>query len=377
MSIWNRFYGGIYGLSRKEIAEKRTEFKSESYPMSIGELINLYEKGEIMINPDFQRYFRWTDIQKSRLIESILLGIPIPSIFVFQREDGIWEVVDGLQRISTLIQFMSELPKLEDIPQKGRLKLQATKYLPSLESVVWEAKSADEIELPTSLKLFIKRAKLNFSIILSDSGKNSKFDIFQRLNTGGTYASDQEVRNSVMIMVNKPTFLWFKKLASNSNFLETISLSDRLADEQYPMELVLRHIALTHFEYSNKKELSDYFDDIIEIILADQSFPFDKYEEQFNQTFELLNLLEGENVFKRYDGSAFKGKFLESAFEAISVGIATNYSSYDLPNYNDFLKEKIKQLHTREEFRKYTGSGSNARTRIPKVVPFAKEFFSK
>ena len=67
---------------QKEIAEKRTEFKSESYPMSIGELINLYEKGEIMINPDFQRYFRWTDIQKSRLIESILLGIPIPSIFV-------------------------------------------------------------------------------------------------------------------------------------------------------------------------------------------------------------------------------------------------------------------------------------------------------
>lgn len=362
---------------QKEIAEKRTEFKSESYPMSIGELINLYEKGEIMINPDFQRYFRWTDIQKSRLIESILLGIPIPSIFVFQREDGIWEVVDGLQRISTLIQFMSELPKLDDIPQKGRLKLHATKYLPSLEGVVWEAKSVDEIELSNSLKLFIKRAKLNFSIILSDSGKNAKFDIFQRLNTGGTYASDQEVRNSMMIMVNKPTFLWFKKLASNVNFLETISLSDRLTDEQYPMELVLRYIALTHFEYSNKKELSDYFDDIIELILADQSFPYDNYEELFNKTFELLNSIEGENVFKRYDGISFKGKFLESAFEAISVGVASNYNSYDLPNDNNFIKDKIKQLHTEEQFRKNTGSGSNARTRIPKVVPFAKEFFSK
>ena len=62
---------------QKEIAEKRTEFKSESYPMSIGELINLYEKGEIMINPNFQRYFRWTDIKKSRLIKFILLGFPI------------------------------------------------------------------------------------------------------------------------------------------------------------------------------------------------------------------------------------------------------------------------------------------------------------
>lgn len=272
---------------------------------------------------------------------------------------------------------MSELPILEDIPQKSRLKLQSTKYLPSLEGIVWETKSADEVELPTSLKLFIKRAKLNFSIILSDSGKNAKFDIFQRLNTGGTYASDQEVRNSVMIMVNKPTFLWFKKLASNSNFLETISLSDRLSNEQYPMELVLRYIALTHFKYSNKKELSDFFDDIIELILADQNFPYEKYETLFDQTFELLNLLEGENVFKRYDGSSFKGKFLESAFEAISVGIATNYNSYDLPNDKNFIKEKIKQIHTEEQFRKYTGSGSNARTRIPKVVPFAKEFFSK
>lgn len=361
----------------KEIAEKRTEFKSESYPMSIGELINLYEKGEIIINPDFQRYFRWTDVQKSRLIESILLGIPIPSIFVFQREDGIWEVVDGLQRISTLIQFMGDLPKLEDIPKKERLKLQATKYLPSLEGVVWEAKTSDDKEMPSSLKLFIKRAKLNFSIILSDSGKNAKFDIFQRLNTGGTYASDQEVRNSVMIMVNKPTFEWFKKLGSNTDFLETLSLSDRLSDEQYPMELVLRHIALTHFEYSQKKELSDYFDDIIEMILADPNFPYDSFEAKFNQTFALLNSLEGENVFKRYDGTAFKGKFLESAFEAISVGVSYNYDKYTLPEDNDYIIDKIKAIHTEEHFRKYTGSGSNARTRIPRVVPFAKEFFTK
>lgn len=367
----------IDNILQKEIGEKRTEFKSESYPMSIGELINLYEKGEIVINPDFQRYFRWTDTQKSRLIESILLGIPIPSIFVFQREDGIWEVVDGLQRISTLIQFMSELPVLEEIPHKGRLKLQATKYLPSLEGIVWEAKTAGDIELSTPLKLFIKRAKLNFSIILSDSGKNAKFDIFQRLNTGGTYASDQEVRNSIMIMINKPTFLWFKKLASNPDFIETISLSDRLLDEQYQMELVLRHIALTHFEYSQKKELSDYFDEIIEIILADPNFLYDEYETIFNKTFELLNSLEGENVFKRFDGSSFKGKFLESAFEAISVGVAFNYRSYNLPIDKDYLKEKIKNIHTEEQFRKNTGSGSNARTRIPRIVPFAKDFFSK
>ncbi len=122
----------------KEIESKKTEFKTDSYPMSIGELVNLHKDGELVINPDFQRYFRWSNTQKSRFIESILLGIPIPSIFLFQREDGIWEVVDGLQRISTLLQFMSELPEVDDVPKKDRLVLEGTKYLPHLEGMVWK-----------------------------------------------------------------------------------------------------------------------------------------------------------------------------------------------------------------------------------------------
>ncbi len=354
-----------------EIDKKRTEFKSESYPMSIGELVSLYENEEIIINPDFQRYFRWTDTQKSRLIESLLLGIPIPSIFVFQREDGVWEVVDGLQRISTLLQFMGKHPI------KPPLKLLATKYLPSLENIVWDKKKTDQVEIPAALKLFIKRAKLNLTIILSDTGKNAKFEVFQRLNTGGTYASDQEVRNSLMIMVNKPTFDWFNKLSKDKNFLETISLSERLIDEQYPMELVLRHIALTYFDYSPSKELSDFFDEVTERILTDQSFPYTKYEDDFAKTFKLLRSLEDDEVFKRYDGNKFKGKFLESAFEAISVGIASNLHNYSIPKDNTFLKQKIKALHIQPEFKKYTGSGSNARTRIPKIIPFAIKFFKK
>lgn len=360
-----------------EIDNKKAEFRSESYPMSIGELINLYESGEILINPDFQRYFRWTNTQKSRLIESILLGIPIPSIFVFQREDGIWELVDGLQRISTLIQFMSKLPEVEDIPTKERLILEGTKYLPSLEGMVWENLKDGDIDLPNQLKLFIKRAKLNFSIILSDSGANTKFDVFQRLNTGGTYASGQEVRNSTMIMINKPTFTWFKKLSMNEDFLNSISITDRLIDEQYPMELVLRYIALTHYEYSNKKELSDYFDDINEKILLDDTFDYVNYENQFNNTFSLINQIIENGAFKRFDDGRFKGKFLESAFEAISVGISKNFDSYDLPADNDLIKTKIEQLHQNDTFKQYTGSGSNARTRIPKIIPFAIQYFSK
>ena len=92
-----------------EINAKRREIRTDGYPMSIGEWISLYEKDEIDIHPEFQRFFRWTKTQGTKLIESILLGIPIPPIFVSQRRDGVWDVVDGLQRLSTIYQLIGIL----------------------------------------------------------------------------------------------------------------------------------------------------------------------------------------------------------------------------------------------------------------------------
>lgn len=82
---------------QQRIDERRREIRTDGYPVSIGEWISLYENSELDIHPEFQRFFRWTNTQKTLLIESILLGIPIPSIFVSQRADGVWDVVDGLQ----------------------------------------------------------------------------------------------------------------------------------------------------------------------------------------------------------------------------------------------------------------------------------------
>lgn len=81
---------------QSEIASLRTEIRTDGYPMSIGEWASLYESNELDIHPEFQRFFRWSNSQKTALIESILLGIPIPSVFVSQRDDGVWDVVDGL-----------------------------------------------------------------------------------------------------------------------------------------------------------------------------------------------------------------------------------------------------------------------------------------
>ena len=69
----------------------------------------MYDNAEIVIDPEFQRLFRWKIGQKSKLIKSLLLGIPVPSIFVFEKEDAKWELIDGLQRISTILEFMGRL----------------------------------------------------------------------------------------------------------------------------------------------------------------------------------------------------------------------------------------------------------------------------
>ncbi|WP_205351586.1 DUF262 domain-containing protein [Vibrio cholerae] len=93
----------------KEIQKARKEIVSDGYDMSLGEIVNLYKENELKINPDFQRLFRWDVTRKTRFIESILLGIPIPPIFVFQDKDGNWELIDGLQRLSTILEFTGVL----------------------------------------------------------------------------------------------------------------------------------------------------------------------------------------------------------------------------------------------------------------------------
>ncbi|SAQ69736.1 DUF262 domain-containing protein [Klebsiella michiganensis] len=77
-----------------EVNESKKQIISDGYDMSVGEIMNLYRDNELIISPDYQRLFRWELSQKTRFIESLLLGIPIPPIFVHQDEDGVWELID-------------------------------------------------------------------------------------------------------------------------------------------------------------------------------------------------------------------------------------------------------------------------------------------
>ena len=149
-----------------QIQLARRTVQADSSSMSISEITNLYKEGVLVIRPEFQRLYRWTDDQKSRLVESILLGIPLPSIFIAQDPAGKWELVDGLQRISTLLELQGLLPG--DNGKKPPLKLKATTYLSDLEGKTWGDREGDEY-LTEAQKLDIRFSRLDLRIIKRSS----------------------------------------------------------------------------------------------------------------------------------------------------------------------------------------------------------------
>src|SRR5687768_4439370 len=96
-------------MLRDEIEVAKRAVTTDTVSISIGEVASMYTSSELNILPEFQRLFRWTIERKSNFIESILIGIPIPPVFVYENENGTWELIDGLQRISTLLEFMGVL----------------------------------------------------------------------------------------------------------------------------------------------------------------------------------------------------------------------------------------------------------------------------
>ena len=173
------------------------------------------------------------------------MGIPIPPIFVSQRDDGIWDVVDGLQRLSTIFQLLGILKDEKEL-RVAPLTLGGTKYLPSLKGIQWDNAKDKLRELPSEAKLIVKRSKISVSIVLKESDKNAKFDLFQRLNTGGSELSPQEVRNCLLVMLNPDMYTWLETLTGFEPFQECISLSDRPLEEAYDVELALQFIVFAN-----------------------------------------------------------------------------------------------------------------------------------
>lgn len=360
-----------------EVNEKRKEIRTDGYAMSISEWASLYESREIDIHPEFQRFYRWSDVQKTNLIESILLGIPIPPVFVSQRKDGVWDVVDGLQRLSTIYQFMGIL-KDENSNNITPLTLSGTKYLPSLEGKVWNNVDDLDSSFSQELRLLIKRSKINVSIILKESDETAKYDLFQRLNTGGSDLSPQEVRNCILVMLNKGFYVWLQGLASYPAFQECISLSDRPLSESYDLELALRFLIFSCIDESELDQLGDvgiFITEKMREVATDVAFDKKHWEDLFKRTFDLLNAELSEESFKRYSvaKSKFTGGFLLSQFEVVAYGVGYNLS-IGKPTQN--IRRKAAEIWSNSRYTDWSGSGITATRRLPRILPFGREIFN-
>lgn len=365
-----------------EIQAKAKEIHSDGYSMSLGEIANLYKDGELRLHPEFQREFRWTDKQKSNLIESILLGIPLPPIFVVQEEDGVWDVIDGLQRLSTIFEFMGIL-KDENNEFVSQSKMLKTKFLPSLEGKVWEDKEIGDgpNTFTQGQRIDFKRAKILVTIITKESDPDAKFELFQRLNTGGSSLTDQEVRNCLMLMNDASYYDFIKRLSENVDFKDALALSDRQIEEKYDMELICRYLA---GKYSAKEDfysltdISEFVSEKMILLARDKKFDREKEVNEFTKLFNLLNGLGESHPFAKYNESkqSFSGMFLISSFEVIAIGLGKKINDFSISD-KEFVLNKIKGLWSDNEFLSASGTGKSAKTRMPVCISIGDRLFSK
>ncbi len=366
----------------KEIEDAKRLVKTDAYQMSVGELVNMYRDGELIINPDFQRLFRWEIGQKSKLIESLLLGIPIPSIFVFEKEDAKWELIDGLQRVSTLLEFMGVLRNPETNQNERPIALVATRYLPSIDKVVWEKSPtvseipfADQVALPAPLQLAIRRSRLSVEILKRPSSNETKYDLFQRLNAGGTQANAQELRNVIVIMVSPAYHQFMRECAHRQSYLTVLSASPDQLEKQRDMEYVSRLLVHTYVQYDGKLDVEEFIDkSIVELAIAGEMHSAAVI---FNSTFDLLNQAYGANALRRFSSGQPGGRVLLAAYECIAVGVAKNIAHIQAkPDPVHFVRQRISDFWQSRSIDDLFVAGLRGTVRIQRTIPFGANWFA-
>lgn len=348
----------------KDIIEQSNLLRTERLDLSFGELLNMYENGEIIISPSFQRLFRWSEEQKTRFIESLLLGIPIPPIFVATNDEGIWELVDGLQRLSTFLSFVGVLKIERNTHKRNNWELLAGDRIQSLAGFTYET-------LPQKFRLLLKRSVCRVEILKWNSNYDMRYELFNRLNTGGTPLTQQEIRNCIFRDISPKFNNFLKELSQYNDFIKSLQLSIEQNECLYNEELILRFISLYAIGDKIHTSISLHMTQFMEKALRNENFAYNKYSDIFKTVFSILAPL-GPSIYRQPNGA-----FATSLYDVITYGIATN-----VEKYKDVPKEQIKNIidtkvRNDENFLKFSRrGGNNQKERIINRLKIGKEIFS-
>ena len=341
------------------------EVRLDSLDLSFGEIMSLYQNKEFVISPDFQRYFRWSLEQRSRLIESIVLELPIPQIFVVENQDGTLELIDGLQRISSVVHFVQP-----DLLGLDTLHLDGCDLIPALNGSAFD-------DLPLALRLRIKRSSVRAVVIKRQSTSLLRYAMFKRLNTGGSELEEQEIRNCTARMVGAKgvAFYDFLRTCADDEAFQvcTSTLSDSSREKRGDEELVLRFFALKEGFELFKGSVRDWLDRFMEDVIFEKR-PFDIANQtaDFSRLFAFLKEAVGEGAFVRYRGGSAIGGLAPAYFEAVSLGVWQVLDSLEnIPA--DTVRNKLVATLEHETFRANVGSGSNSLQKFNGRIDFIRE----
>lgn len=341
------------------IQKRRNNLRADRLDMSFGELMNIYEDNSLVITPEYQRTFRWDVFQQTRFIESILLGIPVPPIFVAEDDKGKWELVDGLQRISTIFSFFGLLTKNET---KNNLILEEG-------DLITELKSKTVNDIGILLKNSIKRSVCRVEIIKWDSDVDMRYELFNRLNTGGSPLSEQEIRNCIFRGHSNELNSLLIDIGTSELFKDIIKPTDKQIEEMFCEELVLRFYTFKNDALKLEKNLPNHLSSYMRRV-AKQEISFNKLTEKevFEKYINYLNDNFDHTIFR-----ASNGIFTPNYFDAIMLSLNKYWSHYE--NNSEAFRNKIDELKSSPEY-KEAGLSAYSQSRIESRVLKAFEIFN-
>lgn len=288
-----------------------TLIRVEPKMFSLRNILDMIDEGEVDIAPDFQRLKVWSPGQKSRLVESVLLRIPLPAFYFASDNEGRLQVVDGVQRLSTIHDFVRSE---KGFPLVDLEYLQAEvggKRFQDLKSSLWAKR--------------IHGTQIVANVIDPQTPTRVKFDIFKRINTGGTPLNSQEIRHC---MSNEKSRMLLKMLTSTSEFGDATggSLTNhvRMADR----EMALRVIAFVIFGvdgYFRSEGLDQFLNDATSLIdshATDEHIAAWTYH--FSKAMRLAHEIFGDQAFRKWPLDESKRHPINRAiFEAVATTLLT------------------------------------------------------
>ena len=342
-----------------------------SIPQNVSNLMDRLEHDEIDLSPVFQRKKDlWDDERQSRLIESLMLRIPIPGFYFDTVREDEWKVIDGLQRLTAFQNYLvGELKEISGSKVFEKRKFKGLQYLKDFNGKTFD-------QLPRQYIRRIKEASVTVYGVQKGTPENVVYNIFQRINTGGLKLEDQEIRNAMYH--GKATEL-AEILAEDESFLNATQYAvspERMLDQEY----VIRFMAFTELDYT-----TEYNGDIDQFLIKTMKRINDYSKEDlerikvsFVKTMKYCNRILGKKAFRTIGKDGRRGKINKALFEVFSVCFSELNETQlkSIETQKDSFIEAYTSLFDEQRFRSALRSGKriDCKRRIERGRKLVGEF---